>query len=253
MTTEKQFGLVGNNLKNTFSKDYFTQLFSVNNLPFSYNNFEIQNINDLLNLIETNTDLFGLNITIPFKQSVIPLLNELDETAAKIDAVNCIKITRENNQILLKGYNTDAFGFEQSLVEFIPQNFKGKALILGTGGASKAVQFVCKQLGIDYTLVTSQSSKVNSKTIRYYDLNDAVIVAHKLVINCTPVGMYPFPNDFPEIPYFALSKKHYCFDLIYLPQETQFLKQAKEYGAKTTNGLKMLNLQAEKAFDIFVS
>lgn len=253
MTTEKQFGLVGNHLKNTFSKDYFTQQFSENNLPFSYYNFELQNTDEIIKLIVTKTDLFGLNITIPFKESVIPLLHEIDRTAAEIGAVNCIKISRDKNQILLKGYNTDAFGFEQSLKEFLPQNFKGKALILGTGGAAKAIQFVCKQLGIDYTLVTSQSSKVGSKTIRYYDLNDAVIVAHKLVINCTPVGMFPNPNDFPEIPYFALSKKHYCFDLIYLPHETQFLKQAKEFGAKTTNGLKMLNLQAEKAYNIFVS
>lgn len=253
MTIEKQFGLVGNSLKNTFSKDYFTQQFTENNLPFSYQNFELQNVDEIAKLIETNFNLFGLNITIPFKETVIPLLHEIDDTAKAIGAVNCIKITRENNQILLKGFNTDAFGFKESLIEFIPPNFLGKALILGTGGASKAAQFVCKQLGINYTLVTSQSSKVNSNTIRYFDLNDAVIVAHKLVINCTPIGMFPYPNHYPEIPYYALSKKHYCFDLIYLPIETQFMKQAKEQGAKTTNGLNMLNFQAKKAFEIFLS
>lgn len=249
---EKQFGLVGNHLKNTFSKDFFTQQFSENNLTFSYHNFELATADEIIQLIEKNLNLFGLNVTIPFKESVIPMLDELDESAAKIGAVNCIKIVRENNQVLLKGFNTDAFGFSQSLIDFIPSTFKSKALILGTGGASKAVQFVCNELGIDYTLVTSKSSKIGPKTIRYYDLNDEVIISHKLIINCTPVGMHPFPNDFPEIPYYALSKKHYCFDLIYLPAETQFLKQAKEQGARTLNGLKMLELQAAKAFEIFI-
>ncbi len=252
MIAEKQFGLVGNNLKNTFSIDFFTNKFIENNLPFSYQNFELQNVSEITQLIESKKELAGLNITVPFKESVIPFLQEIDKTAAEIGAVNCIKIVRENNKFYLKGYNTDAFGFSQSLLEFIPQGFTGKALILGTGGASKAVQYACTLLGIDYTLVTSQSSKANFKTIRYYDLNDAVIVAHKLIINCTPVGMHPYPNEFPEIPYFALSKKHYCFDLIYLPHETQFIKQAKEQGAKVTNGLKMLNIQAEKAYDIFL-
>jgi shikimate dehydrogenase len=253
LIVEKQFGLVGNNLKNTFSIDFFTNHFKENNIPYSYQNFELENVNEILKLVETNPTLYGLNITIPFKESVIPLLHELDESAAQIGAVNCIKILRENNQVKLKGYNTDAYGFSQSLVEFIPQNFKGKALILGTGGASKAVQFVCKQLGIDYTLVTSQFNKVDSKTNHYYDLNDAIIVAHKLIINCTPLGMHPHPNNFPEIPYYALSKKHYCFDLIYLPAETQFIKQAKEQGSKTTNGINMLTLQAKNAFEVFVS
>jgi shikimate dehydrogenase len=253
LTAAKQFGLIGNNLKNTFSVDFFTNKFIENNLPFSYQNFEIQKLDEITQLIESNQELTGLNITVPFKESVMALLHELDITASAIGAVNCIKITKENNQCFLKGYNTDVLGFSQSLTEFIPQGFTGKALILGTGGSSKAVQYVCKQLGIEYTLVTSQSNKVNANTIRYYDLNDAVTVAHKLIINCTPVGMHPYPNDFPEIPYFALSKKHYCFDLIYLPHETQFMKQAKEQGAKVTNGLKMLAIQAEKAFEIFVN
>lgn len=253
MTAEKQFGLIGNSLKNTFSVDFFTNKFLENNLPFSYQNFEFKNVDEIIQLIESNQSLAGLNITVPFKQSVIPLLQELDKSAAAIGAVNCIKILREDNKKILKGFNTDANGFSQSLTEFIPQGFSGRALILGTGGSSKAVQYVCKQLGIEYTLVTSQSNKVNSNSIRYYDLNDAVIVSHKLIINCTPVGMHPYPNDFPEIPYYALSKKHYCFDLIYLPSETQFMKQAKEQGAKVTNGLKMLFVQAEKAFEIFIN
>jgi shikimate dehydrogenase len=253
LTAEKQFGLIGNSLKNTFSLDFFTNKFLENNLPFSYQNFEVQRVNEITQLIESNQSLMGLNITVPFKQLVIPLIHEMDKSAAAIGAVNCIKISRENNQIYLKGYNTDADGFSQSLIEFIPQGFSGKALILGTGGSSKAVQYVCKQIGIEFTLVTSQSNQVNANTIRYYDLNDAIIVAHKLIINCTPVGMHPYPNDFPEIPYFALSKKHYCFDLIYLPSETQFMKQAKEQGAKVINGLKMLSIQAKKAFEIFVN
>ena len=253
MAAEKQFGLIGNNLKNTFSVDFFTNKFIENNLPFSYQNFELQNVDEISQLIEFNQALVGLNITVPFKESVIPFLHVLDKNSLEIGAINCIKIRRENNQIFLKGYNTDAIGFSHSLLEFIPQGFIGKALILGTGGASKAVQYVCKQLEIEFTLVTSKINKVNANTIRYYDLNDAVIVAHKLIINCTPIGMHPYPNEFPEIPYFALSKKHYCFDLIYLPHETQFMKQAKEQGAKVTNGLKMLTFQAEKAFEIFVS
>lgn len=252
LNAEKLFGLVGGSLKNTFSKDYFTQKFTEQNLPFVYQNFELENIDQLITLITKNQNLFGLNITIPFKESVIPYLHQLDESAAKIGAVNCIKINRTLNHFELIGYNTDAFGFKVSLQKFIPPNFSSSALILGTGGASKAVQFVCNELQIDFTLVTSKSVNSHSNLINYHELNMDILANNLLVINTTPLGMFPYVDLFPPINYDGINDNHFCFDLIYLPEETVFLKKAKQRGANIKNGLEMLIEQANRAFDIFV-
>lgn len=251
-TPEKLFGLIGGNLKNTFSKDYFTQKFIEHNLPFAYQNFELKNIDELLPLIQENENLCGLNVTIPFKEAVIPLLSQVDESATKIGAVNCIKINRKNNEIELIGYNTDAFGFKTSLLNFIPQNFTGKALILGTGGASKAVQYVCNQLDIKFLLVTSSPEKINEQTISYHQIDKNVLTEHLLIINTTPLGMFPQIETMPPLPYSFLSSNNYCFDLVYLPTQTQFLKNAETHNAHTMNGLYMLHKQADYAFDIFL-
>lgn len=252
LNSEKLFGLVGGSLKNTFSKDYFTQKFTKQNLPYAYQNFELENIDHLIPLITENKNLFGLNITIPFKESVIPYLNQLNESAAKIGAVNCIKINRTPHHFELIGYNTDAFGFKVSLQKFIPQNFPTSALILGTGGASKAVQFVCNELQIDFTLVTSKLIESPSNLFNYKELNMDLLANNLLIINTTPLGMFPHVQLFPPINYEAINRNHFCFDLIYLPEETVFLNKAKKQGANIKNGLEMLNEQANKAFDIFV-
>jgi len=250
---EKLFGLIGGSLKNTFSKDYFMQKFALENLPFAYQNFELKRIENLIPLITENKNIFGLNVTIPFKESVIPYLHHLDESALKIGAVNCIKINRENNNFELIGYNTDAHGFKVSLQHFIPQNFKNKALILGTGGASKAVQFVCNELQIDFTLVTTQLIKSNSRLINYNEIDNRIIANNLLIINTTPLGMFPNINFYPPIYYEAINDQHFCYDLIYYPEETCFLKKAKNNGANIKNGLEMLNEQANRAFDIILN
>lgn len=253
LAPEKIFGLIGGSLKNTFSKDYLTQKFEAQNLPFVYQNFELKNIDELLPLIKKNELLSGLNVTIPFKESVLPLLTQLHKSAAQIGAVNCIKINRNSDKIELIGYNTDAFGFKTSLVKFIPTNFSGKALILGTGGASKAVQFVCDQLGIEFTLATSQENTNNSKSINYKLIDNQIINSHQLIVNTTPLGMFPHADNMPPINFQAITSNHFCFDLIYLPSETQFLKLAHNNGAKVKNGLEMLHEQANSAFDIFTN
>ncbi|MBJ7428552.1 MAG: shikimate dehydrogenase [Bacteroidia bacterium] len=180
-------------------------------------------------------------------------MHQLDESAAKIGAVNCIKINRTPNHIELIGYNTDAFGFKVSLQKFIPPNFHSSALILGNGGASKAVQFVCNELQIGFTLVTSKLVSSHINLINYHELNKDVLANNLLVINTTPLGMFPHVHLFPLIDYEGIKGNHFCFDLIYLPEETAFLKKAKQQGAKIKNGLEMLNEQANRAFDIFVA
>ncbi|MEI7978725.1 MAG: shikimate dehydrogenase [Bacteroidota bacterium] len=245
----KEFGLIGNNLKNSFSKNYFSELFFQNNFNYKYFNFELENINELPLLIKNNVHLTGINVTIPFKESVLQFLNKIDTTAQEINAVNCIKIERSLSKIYLTGYNTDAFGFEKALKQFLPLNFKPKALVLGNGGASKAIQFILKKMQLDFTLVSTQN---NNFCIQYEHLNETIFKEHLLVINTTPLGMKPREEQYPSIPYQLINSNHYCFDLIYFPNQTLFLKLCAAKGAKTTNGLYMLKEQANKAFEIFI-
>jgi shikimate dehydrogenase len=254
------FGLIGFPLKNTFSVNYFTEKFK--QLGFHdhiFENYPIENIDQVISIIENNKNLDGLCITIPHKISIIDYLDEIEETAKIIGAVNCVKIIRNQqtsnkNNFKLIGYNTDAVGFEQSLNSFINNKTNiSNALIIGTGGASKAIAFVLFKLDISFAFVTRKVSNNNSsiKQYTYEMLDEKIIMEHQLIINCSPIGMFPNETIAPDIPYHFLTPYHFAFDLIYLPNESLFLKKAKEQGAKTKNGLEMLHLQADKAWELF--
>jgi shikimate dehydrogenase len=247
---KKLFGLIGYPLEHSFSAKYFQNKFQEQNiLDCFYQNFEIQNINQLPSLILENPTLLGLNVTIPHKQNVIKYLHILSNEAQEIGAVNTIKIIRNQQSYILKGYNTDAYGFAQSIKPFLDIHHQ-KALILGKGGAAKAVAYVLKNLGIDYFFVTRQT-KESLQDLHYNELNQYAIETIKLIINTSPVGMFPNINEMPNIPYTGIGEQHLCIDLIYNPQETLFLKKSKEKGAKILNGLPMLKLQAEKSWEIW--
>lgn len=240
----KQYGLIGYPLSHSFSKGYFAEKFLKENITdANYDVFPLEKIEDFTALYQNKENLIGLNVTIPYKQQVIPFLDELDETSANIGAVNTVKFT-QGKRI---GYNTDAYGFEMSLKPML-QSHHTNALILGTGGASKAVEYVLKKLGISFQYVSRNKS---DNTISYEQLDEFIIHNSKLIINCTPIGMYPNVDVAPNIPYNAISEKHLLYDLVYNPEETLFLKKGKEKGAQTKNGLEMLYLQAERSWEIW--
>ncbi len=241
----KRFGLLGRNISYSFSKGYFTEKF--NNEHFegcSYENFDIADISSFKELIKNTPDLKGLNVTIPYKEAIIPFLDKLSKNATQIGAVNTIKFTKKGN---LKGYNTDYYGFKKSLEPLLQPHHK-KALILGTGGASKGIAFALDELDIVYTFV-SREAKEN--TIDYNRINATTFDNYQIIINCTPVGTSPNVELYPLIPYEFFTQKHIAFDLIYNPAETQFLKKAAAQGAQIKNGLDMLIFQAEKAWKIW--
>ncbi len=240
-----KFGLVGRNISYSFSRGYFADKFKTENLPCSYVNFDLKSIEELNDIIKTTSNLKGLNVTIPYKQEVIPMLDNLDKRALKIGAVNTIKITESQKLI---GYNTDYYGFKNSLQPHLNKHHK-HALILGTGGASKAVAYALKKLKIEYNFV-SRSKKEGVKFL-YADLTDQIIASHSIIINCTPIGTFPNINACPDIPYDAITKKHILYDLIYNPEQTKFLSRGVLKGAITINGLEMLKLQAEKSWQIW--
>jgi shikimate dehydrogenase len=242
------FGLVGLSLSHSFSKDFFTNKFEKLGLTnHFYQLYELKNIVDIHSLIANDINLLGLNVTIPYKIAVLDHLQELSTEAKEIQAVNTIKIIRTNNTTLLKGYNTDVYGFEMSIKPFLESHHQ-RALVLGDGGASKAVQFVLKKLGIDFYVV-SRSPKVNQ--LKYDDLRSYVVKHHFFIINTTPLGMSPHENACVPFVFDDVTDKHFFVDLIYNPVETLFLKQAKDKGARIMNGMNMLHLQAEKAFEIW--
>lgn len=241
----RQYGLIGKNISYSFSKKYFTEKFALGSLDdCSYQNFDIETIEEFPTVISDNPDLKGLNVTIPYKESVIPYLNKLSKNAAQIGAVNVIRFTKKGN---LKGYNSDYYGFMKSLEPLLQPHHK-KALILGTGGAAKAVSFALEQLGILYTFVTREEKE---GMIDYDRINATTFDNHQIIINCTPIGTALNTKEFPPIPYNFFTEKHIAFDLIYNPEETQFLKKAKKKGAVIKNGYEMLVLQAEKAWKIW--
>ncbi len=242
---KKRFGLLGRNISYSFSKGYFTEKFSKEHFEgCTYENFDIQEINAFTELVKINPDLNGLNVTIPYKEIVIPFLDKLSKNAIQIGAVNTIKFTKKGK---LKGYNTDYYGFKKSLEPLLEPHHK-KALILGTGGASKGVAFALDQLDITYTFV-SREAKENC--IDYSLVNATTFDNYQIIINCTPVGTSPNLDLFPLIPYDFFTEKHIAYDLIYNPAETQFLSKAKAQGAQIKNGLDMLIFQAEKAWKIW--
>jgi shikimate dehydrogenase len=242
----KHLGLIGKTLKHSFSKTYFEKKFAeggINN--YSYENFELSSIAEFPKLLANNPDLLGLNVTIPYKEEVIQFLNFKNEIVKAIGACNCIKIN--NGQ--LHGYNTDVVAFRESLKKLL-RPFHHCALILGTGGASKAVQYALKQLGIDYLLV-SRHKKENQ--LGYEDLGEEIIQGHQVIINTTPLGMYPNTDQDPPLPYALLTAQHLLYDLTYNPPETKFLKQGALKGAQIINGYEMLLAQAEESWRIWNS
>ena len=244
----KIYGLVGFPLTHSFSKRFFSEKFSNEKLAdCSYVNFELQYINDLLLIIYDNIDVCGINVTIPYKETVLEILDEVEETAVMIGAVNTIKVIRNQKKISLKGFNTDYLGFEKSIQPLL-KSFHLKALILGTGGSSNAIAFVLHKMGIPFRKVSRLSSEVH---LQYSELTPEVMLDYQVIINCTPLGMYPEIDSFPKIPYQALTAQHLLFDLIYNPEETVFLKKGKEHGAATKNGFEMLSIQAEHSWLIW--
>jgi shikimate dehydrogenase len=240
-----QFGLVGKNIDYSFSKSYFGEKFKKLNLSdYSYENLDFESIVEFPEYIKLNPTITGLNVTIPYKQAIIPFLDKLSKRAIEIGSVNTIKVTKSGK---LKGFNTDYIGFQKSLEPLI-NTYHKKALILGTGGASKAVAYALKQIGIYYLFV---SRNAIGDAIGYYQINEKTFEEFQIIINCTPVGTFPNTNSCPEIPYDYFTKNHIAFDLIYNPTESLFLKKAKEKGAIIKNGLEMLEIQAEKSWDIW--
>lgn len=241
-----KLGLLGKNISYSFSRNYFKTKFEKENITgVSYENFDIETISSFPEIIKNTEVLKGLNVTIPYKEDVIPFLDKLNKKAKAIGAVNTIKITKKGK---LVGYNTDCYGFINSLKPLLKKHHK-KALILGTGGASKAVIYTLKERGIKCHYVSRTASKNVKYT--YDDLNETIISKYQIIVNCTPLGTFPNIEDCPNIPYKGITEQHILFDLIYNPEETKFLRLGRENGATTINGLNMLKLQAEKAWSIW--
>ncbi|PKP35102.1 MAG: shikimate dehydrogenase [Bacteroidetes bacterium HGW-Bacteroidetes-17] len=245
----KTYGLIGKTLKHSYSGKYFEHKFKIENIGNSkYLHFEIDDLKEFPKLIEAHPDLVGLNITIPYKKTIIHYLDEIDRSSRFIGAVNTIKISRKNNKPFLSGYNTDAHGFEKTLFPVLKPHHH-KALVLGTGGASRAVVYILRKNGISYLEVTRFPYKSNQ--IGYDMISEEIIREYNLIINTTPVGMYPNVEDLVNIPYDYLDQNNLLYDLVYNPEETQFLKAAKSKGAATINGSGMFELQAERSWKIW--
>jgi len=243
------FGLIGFPLSHSFSAIYFEKKFAREHISDThFRLFPIEEISKVLSLIHHQTDLQGFSVTIPYKTAILPFINFLDTEAEAVGAVNCVKIVRNISEVELTGYNTDVYGFRETLIPLL-RPFHRKALVLGTGGAAKAVCFVLEQLGISFRLV-SRIAKMNN-ALTYSEINEEIIHDNLLIINTTPLGMYPEINQCPEIPYQFLGNKHLLFDLTYNPSETLFLKKGRKAGASIINGLQMLEFQAEKAWEIW--
>jgi shikimate dehydrogenase len=245
----KYFGLIGFPLSHSFSKGYFTEKFTREGIrDCQYENYPIEHIGLLPELLRSIPGMAGLNVTIPYKKQVIALLDELDDEAEQVGAVNTIAFIKQGGRSYLRGYNTDVFGFRMSISPLIRPHYR-KAIILGTGGSSKAVAFVLESMGLEVSWVSRNPA--GEKQMSYAQLNQEMITHSQVIINTSPVGMYPRISDCPEIPYEFLTPDHLLFDLIYNPSETGFLERGKQRGAQIMNGLQMLYLQAERSWDIW--
>lgn len=246
--TRKIYGLIGFPLSHSFSRTFFNNKFESENIDAQYLNFEIPDIGDLMEVVAEYPDLSGLNVTIPYKQQVIPYMDEMDEDAAAIGAVNVIKFIRgKGDSLKFKGYNSDIIGFSESIRPLLTP-VRNKALVLGTGGASKAVVRGLDNLGVASLLV---SRTARDGVIPYEDIDESIMASHKIIVNTTPLGMYPHVDEAPDIPYEFLTPEHLCYDLLYNPDVTLFMKRAKEMGAEVKNGLEMLLLQAFESWRIW--
>lgn len=242
----QKYGLLGRNIEYSFSKAYFTKKFEGLNIEAEYKNFDIDDISKLKDILKNEKGLKGLNVTIPYKESVIPFLDTTDDNAKTIGAVNTIKFKDKK----LIGFNTDVYGFVKSLFPLLEKHHQ-KALVLGSGGASKAVCSGLKSFDIDYQVVTRTPK--NDAQITFGQLDEETLDSHKLIINCTPLGTYPNIHQSPDIPYTFISKKHLLYDLVYNPKVSTFLAQGNNQGAKICNGYDMLKFQAEKSWEIWNS
>jgi len=239
-----KYGLVGKNIAYSFSRAHFTAKFEKEQLPYTYVNYDLESIAEFPEILNQD-DIRGLNVTIPYKEKVIPFIDELHKTASEIGAVNTIKFLASGKT---KGYNTDYYGFKKSIAPYLKSHHKN-ALILGTGGASKAIAYALQKLGISFDYV-SRTPQSKAKYV-YSDLTEPIITKHTLIINCTPLGTHPNVNQCPDLPYDGITKAHLLFDLIYNPIQTKFLICGEIKGATTCNGAKMLEYQAEKAWQIW--
>jgi shikimate dehydrogenase len=241
----RKFGLIGKKLGHSFSKKYFSEKFEREGISDAqYELYELAQAQELRELLQREPELVGLNVTVPYKEEVMPMLDELDEAAAKIGAVNTIRISEGKT----KGFNTDYIGFKSTLEEFYPQEERAQALVLGTGGAAKAVWAALEALQIPYASV---SRSPQQHELSYEQLSPDLLQTCNLIINTTPLGMHPHTASAPSLPYEAITSKHYMYDLVYNPEETLFLQKGAMVGAKTMNGLSMLYRQADAAWHIW--
>ena len=242
-----KYGLFGFPLGHSFSKSFFNEKFQNEGIDAEYINFEIKGIDELPEVLATNPELCGLNVTIPYKEKVLSFLDYISVEARAIGAVNVIRVDHKGDDVVLKGYNSDVIGFTKS-IEPLLETFHRKALILGTGGASKAINYGLKSLGLETVLV---SRFERPGTIQYKDITPDVVKEYNVIVNCTPSGMFPHYDECPDLPYEALDNHNLLYDLIYNPDETLFMKKGRERGAQTKNGLEMLLLQAFASWDFW--
>jgi len=243
-----KYGLIGYPLGHSFSISYFNQKFADEGINAKYMNFEISSLDELEGVISSNPELKGINVTIPYKEKVMHYLDSITPEARAIGAVNVIKITHEGNKVKLKGYNSDVIGFARSIEPMLEKKWHKKALILGTGGASKAINFGLKNLGLETVFVSRYE---RPGTICYQDITPEVVKEYNVIVNCTPVGMYPKTEECPNLPYEAMDHHTILYDLIYNPDETLFMKKGAKYGAHVKNGLEMLLLQAFASWEFW--
>jgi shikimate dehydrogenase len=249
--TKTLYGLVGRRLAHSFSLGFFNRKFESEHINALYENFEMESIEKLRDVIRDNSTLAGVNVTIPYKQDVISLLDEIDDDARLIGAVNVVKIHRgADGRYTLKGFNSDMMGFHDSIAPMLKPDVHTHALILGTGGASKAVHRALEKAGLKVTFV-SRTARPGQLT--YADLDERVMAENLVIVNCTPLGMYPDIDSCPDIPYALLTPDHLCYDLTYNPDVTTFMRKSAEHGAVTKNGLEMLLLQAMRSWEIWTS
>ena len=236
-----KYGLIGYPLGHSFSISYFNQKFADEGINAKYENFEIQSIDQLQEILDMNPELRGLNVTIPYKEKVMEYLDSITPEAQSIGAVNVIRVMHEGKKIKLKGYNSDVIGFTKSIEPMLEKKWHKKALILGTGGASKAINYGLKSLGLETVFVSRYQ---RPGTIQYEQITPEVVREYNVIVNCTPLGMYPHTDECPLLPYEAMDYHTVLYDLIYNPDETLFMKRGREHGADVKNGLEMLLLQA---------
>ncbi len=242
-----KYGLIGYPLGHSFSIGYFNERFENENIDAKYINFEIPSIDDLPEVLASNPQLKGLNVTIPYKEKVIPFLDSVSPEARAIGAVNVIRVTHKGNKVILRGFNSDVIGFTKSIEPMLEKCHK-KALILGTGGASKAVNYGLKSLGLETVFVSRYE---RPDTIQYESITPDVVKEYNVIVNCTPLGMYPHSDEFPKLPYEALDSHNILYDLIYNPDQTLFMKKGLAHGAQVKNGLEMLLLQAFASWEFW--